>query len=138
ADRLLAAAGAQSRRVAAAALLGAPVNLRFALCLVAAFASAPAHADLFYLIVGGLGGEPTYQKQFDEDVAALANVARRTTSASNVVVLSGEGATREALVKSFSSLRTRVKPADTFAMMLVGHGSFDGELYKLNLPGPDI
>jgi hypothetical protein len=65
-------------------------------------------------------------------------VARRTTSAANVVVLSGEGATREALVKSLGSLRTRVKAADSLAVMLVGHGSFDGELYKLNLPGPDI
>jgi hypothetical protein len=35
-------------------------------------------------------------------------------------------------------LQTRVKPADTLIVMLVGHGSYDGEAYKLNLPGPDI
>jgi hypothetical protein len=115
------------------------VSLRAVLGFAAALGvAAPAHADLFYLIVGGLGGEAEYQKQFDDDVAALAGVARRTTTAANVVVLNGEGATREALVKSLGSLRTRVKAADSLAVMLVGHGSFDGELYKLNLPGPDI
>jgi hypothetical protein len=125
--------------MAAAALLGAPVSVRVVLLLVAALgAAAPAHADLFYLIVGGLGGEADYQKQFDEDVDALAAVARRTTAASNVVVLKGEGATREAVVKSLGSMRTRAKAADSLAVVLVGHGSFDGELYKLNLPGPDI
>jgi hypothetical protein len=122
----------------AAALLGAPVTLR-ALTLVAGLAfAAHAQAELYYLIVGGLGGEPEYQKQFDESTKELAAVARRTTASSRVTALSGEGATREALVAALESLRKRVKPADNVAVFLVGHGSYDGETYKLNLPGPDI
>ena len=39
---------------------------------------------------------------------------------------------------SHTSPRTRVKPADSLIVMLVGHGSYDGESYKLNLKGPDI
>jgi hypothetical protein len=109
--------------------------LSFALALAAA---APAHAELYYLIVGGLGGEAEYQERFDEDTKALAAVARRTAGQNRVLVLTGEGATREALVKSLESLRTRAKAADSLAVVLVGHGSFDGETYKLNLPGPDI
>jgi hypothetical protein len=35
-------------------------------------------------------------------------------------------------------LAKKVKAADTVAVFLVGHGSFDGDAYKLNLPGPDI
>ena len=54
------------------------------------------------------------------------------------MVLQGEAATREALVSSLESLRTRAKAADSVVVMLVGHGSYDGEAYKLNLPGPDI
>ena len=30
------------------------------------------------------------------------------------------------------------KPDDAFVLMLIGHGSFDGYEYKINLPGPDI
>ena len=110
-------------------------RLAVALSLVAA---APAHAELYYLIVGGIGGEATYTEQFDKDTAALAAVARRTTAESRVIVLKGEEATRDALVERLRSLQTRAKPADSLVVMLVGHGSYDGEAYKLNLPGPDI
>ena len=100
--------------------------------------AAPAQAELYYLIVGGLGGEAKYQEQFDNQVKDLAGVARRTTGDARVAVLTGEGATREAIEKSLTSLKSRAKAADTLAVILVGHGSFDGEAYKLNLPGPDI
>ena len=65
------------------------------------------------MIVGGLGGEPTYEEQFAKDTEALAAVARRTTAASRVMVLQGEGATREALVSSLDSLRDAREGATT-------------------------
>jgi hypothetical protein len=106
---------------------------------LAAVAVAPAaRADLYYVIIGGLGGEPKYQELFDKEVQQLATVARRTTGNERVSVLSGQGATRAAVEKLLGSLRTKTKPSDTFALILVGHGSFDGEQYKMNLPGPDI
>jgi hypothetical protein len=106
--------------------------------LAFAAVAAPAHAELYYLIVGGLGGEPKYQEQFDKQIKDLAAVARRTTGDARVTVLTGEGATREALEKSLGTLRTKTKPTDSLAVVLVGHGSYDGEAYKINLPGPDI
>jgi hypothetical protein len=109
-----------------------------ALAALTLLTAAPAHAELYYLIVGGLGGEQKYQEQFDKQVKDLAAVARRTTGDARVTVLQGEGATREALEKSFASLKGKTKPADSLAVVLVGHGSYDGESYKLNLPGPDI
>jgi hypothetical protein len=127
--------------VAVALVLGAVVSACLKLLPALALGigiTAPAHAELYYLIVAGLGGEPTYTEQFDKDSAALVGVARRTTATSRVMVLKGEGATREALVSSLDTLRTRAKAADNIIVMLVGHGSFDGEAYKLNLPGPDI
>ena len=30
------------------------------------------------------------------------------------------------------------KPEDDFALILIGHGSFDGVEYKFNLVGPDL
>ena len=115
------------------------MSLRLLLSLAAALGvAAPAHAELYYLIVGGLGGEQSYSEQFDKDTAALAAVARRTTAESRVTVLKGEAATREALVKSLTSLRTRAKAADNLIVMLIGHGSYDGKSAKFNLPGPDM
>jgi hypothetical protein len=105
---------------------------------VALGAAAPAHAELYYLIVGGLGGEAGYEEQFAKDADSLAAVARRTTAESRVMLLKGEGATRDAVVSSLESLKTRAKAADSVIVMLVGHGSYDGEAYKLNLPGSDI
>lgn len=125
--------------MARAPILGAAVSVRLIAAVLAALgAAAPAHAELYYLIVAGLGGEPAYEEQFAKDANALAAVARRTTASSRVMLLQGEGATREAVVTSLESLRTRAKPADSVVVILVGHGSYDGEAYKLNLPGPDI
>jgi len=108
------------------------------LALASLMIAPAAHAELYYLIVGGLGGEAKYQEQFDKQVKDLATVARRTTGDARVSVLTGEGATRQAIEKSLGSLKTRAKATDTLAVILVGHGSYDGEEYKLNLPGPDI
>ena len=99
---------------------------------------AGAHADLYYLIVGGLGGEPKYQEQFDKDVRQLAAVARRTTGDDRVTVLQGEAATRAAVVKAFDSLRTRTKPTDSVAVDARRPRQLRRRAYKLNLPGPDI
>lgn len=109
-----------------------------ALALGLAAAAPSVHAELYFLIVSGLGGEEKYQEQFDKQTGALATVARRTTGDARVTVLTGEKATRDALEKSVAALRGKVKAADTLAVFLVGHGSYDGEAYKINLPGPDI
>jgi hypothetical protein len=126
----------------AAAVLGPVVRTPLALGVTAlAFVStmAPARAELYYVIVGGLGGEERYQQQFETQIAALAAVARRTAgSEARVAVLTGDGASREALEQSLIALSSKTKTTDSLAVFLVGHGSFDGEAYKLNLPGPDI
>jgi hypothetical protein len=99
----------------------------------------PAHAALYYLIVGGLGGEPEYAKRFAEEVAQLAAAAKRTTgNASRVIVLDGDKATREALRARLASLAGKLRSSDRLAVFLIGHGSYDGQHYKFNLPGPDI
>jgi hypothetical protein len=126
----------------AAAVLGPVVRTPLALGVTAlAFVStmAPARAELYYVIVGGLGGEERYQQQFESQIVALAAVARRTAgSEARVAVLTGDGASREALEQSLIALSSKTKTTDSLAVFLVGHGSFDGEAYKLNLPGPDI
>jgi hypothetical protein len=107
--------------------------------LAAGFAPLTVHAEVYYLIVGGIGGEPAYTEQFADQVETVAAAARRTTGdASRVKVLSGDAATVDALRERLAELATDTVAADRLAVFLLGHGSFDGEQYKFNLSGPDI
>jgi hypothetical protein len=109
------------------------------LSCLALLAAGPAQADLYYLIVGGLGGEPRYEELFADAASEMAEAARRTLGDdSRVALLSGSEATREALRERFAELSRQLQPSDRLAVFLVGHGSYDGEQYKFNLPGRDI
>lgn len=116
---------------------GAPVLPHFvALALLLA---APAWAEVRFIIVGGLGGGPRYEKQFREQAASLAEAARKTAGDdSRVSLLSGPQATREAIVEAFLALESEAKPDDALAVILIGHGSWDFDAYKFNIPGPDL
>ncbi|MGD8340395.1 MAG: hypothetical protein PVH89_06405, partial [Gammaproteobacteria bacterium] len=114
---------------------------KLATAIAAAFAlqAGPASAELYYLIVGGLGGDPGYVERFAGDAAAMATAAERTLgSTDRVRVLVGDEATREALRASLGELAETTDAGDRLAVFLVGHGSYDGTAYKYNLKGEDI
>ena len=116
--------------------MGAPVKW----LLLGAFWLAPAaQAEMYYLIVGGLGGEPGYENRFAAQTEALADAAARSLGDdSRVTLLNGEAANREALTAELRRLAQVTTPADDLAVFLIGHGTYDGEQYKYNLPGPDL
>ena len=102
-------------------------------------AAASASAEPYYLIVAGLGGEPRFDERFAEQAEKLAEAARRTAGTSDqVVVLKGEDATQDNVRAAFGKLAATLSSTDSLIVFLIGHGSFDGDDYKLNLPGPDI
>jgi hypothetical protein len=112
---------------------------RAAALLAVLLAPVAAQAELYYLIVGGLGGEKTYEERFASYADSLASAARRTvTDESRVTLLKGEDATRENLRGALAELAEKTQAADSLVVALIGHGSYDGTLYKLNLPGPDL
>jgi hypothetical protein len=111
--------------------------LAFAAAVSVAFTSAQAASH--YLIVGGLGGEPEYAANFDQQARSLAAAARASVAAAeNVRVLSGAGATSDAIEAAFAELAESTDAGDSVAVFLLGHGSYDGEQYKFNIPGRDI
>lgn len=103
-----------------------------------AILSAPAAAEVFVTIVQGLGGQPQYDEQFTQQRERILTASHSLTAEDNVRVFHGEAATRENLLAHFDSLATYMGDNDRAILYLVGHGSFDGELYKFNIPGPDI
>jgi hypothetical protein len=109
------------------------------LCLASLLPLAPsARAGLYYVTVAGLGGEPDYEQRF----TALANDLDKLLKASgpdvHVYTLVGDQATRAHMTETLGLVARQAKPDDDLVLILIGHGSFDGVEYKLNLPGPDM
>jgi polyhydroxyalkanoate synthesis regulator phasin len=109
--------------------------------LLAVLVAVPsaARAELYYLIVSGLGGDPTYAERFAEDAAEMVSAAERTLGdAERVRLLTGDEATLEAVRSSLAELSAGTVASDRLAVFLIGHGSYDGTEYKFNLKGEDI
>ena len=98
-----------------------------------------AGAASFTLVVAGLGGEPEYEQRFREQAVAIADAAKKAAGEQgHVVVLTGEQARRDSLKREFQDFAGKVKAADSVTVVLIGHGTYDGEEYRFNVPGADI
>jgi hypothetical protein len=103
------------------------------------FALLPlAHAETYYLTVAGLGGEADYEQRFRGLASDLDRIFKAADTTNHVVTLSGDNATRAHLTESLQSIADQAKADDDFVLILIGHGSYDGQQYKFNLVGPDI
>jgi hypothetical protein len=92
----------------------------------------------YYLTVAGLGGSPEYETEFAQWATALDRELHANGPSVRVETLSGTSATRQHLREVLRRAAADLQPDDAFALLLIGHGTFDGTDYKFNLPGPDI
>jgi hypothetical protein len=99
------------------------------------FTAAALPATTYYLTVTGLGGEPDYEQHFAMWAKDI-DKALKPTPDSKVETL--VNATREQVRASLAAIGSQAKAQDAMVLMLIGHGSFDGYEYKINLPGPDL
>ena len=98
-----------------------------------------AGAASFTFVVAGLGGEPEYEQRFREQAVAIADAVKKAAGEQgHVVVLTGEQARRDSLKREFQDFAGKVKAADSVTVVLIGHGTYDGEEYRFNVPGADI
>ena len=115
---------------------GVGVGVRvIALLLLCALSAYPAN---YYITVAGLGGLPEYEAQFTKWAADLEKQLQANGADTHVVTLSGNAATRQQVEQALTRAASEVAPGDAFALFLIGHGTFDGTDYKINLPGPDM
>jgi hypothetical protein len=105
------------------------------LCLLL-LAALSAPAATFYVTISGLGGEPDYEQRFKMWAEDIDSSLKRAGGDSSVITL--QAPTRDQIRARFAEITRQAKPADALVLMLIGHGSFDGVDYKLNIPGPDI
>jgi hypothetical protein len=109
-----------------------------ALAGVLMLVATPAMAELDVVIVEGLGGEPLYTEQFDEQVSALEQASQSLTTNDRIRVFRASDASKISVLAHFDLLSSRSSADDTLAIYFVGHGSYDDHEYKFNLPGPDL
>jgi hypothetical protein len=107
------------------------------LALVCTF-SVRARAATYYVIVAGLGGEPDYEQSFTSAANDLNRIFTAQGPAVHVDMLTGAQATAVHLRETLEAVAREAKAEDNFALILIGHGSFDGVEYKFNLVGPDM
>ena len=113
--------------------------MRWALLLAVIWSLAvPARATAYYVIVAGLGGEPDYEQRFNAAARDLDRIFRTADPTAHVYGLTGMQATIAGMRQTMEAVARDAKPEDQFALILIGHGSFDGVEYKFNLAGPDI
>ena len=105
--------------------------------ILALFAVASAGATTHCIVVAGLGGEPDYEQRFDAWAKDLDKTLRDSAD-TKVETFSGASARKEKIQAALSTAARDAKPDDALVLILVGHGSFDGSEYKVNIPGPDI
>jgi hypothetical protein len=89
------------------------------------------YAADYRLAVAGLGGEPDYEARFRSLAAEHVKLAGGES-------LAGGQATRAGLKAAIERVAGQATGEDTFALLLIGHGTFDGLVYKFNVTGPDV
>ncbi|MGA2133951.1 MAG: hypothetical protein ABSH50_16790 [Bryobacteraceae bacterium] len=103
-----------------------PILLLTALCM---------RATTYYVTVTGLGGEPDYTQRFGMWAKDIEKAVKAAPDSKVETLVNG---TREQVRAALNGIAQEAKPTDTMVLMLIGHGSFDGVDYKINLPGPDL
>lgn len=113
-------------------------------------AQAPAAAPRdprWAIVVSGASGGATYAEQLATWRQAIQNAltSRFGFVPSQIVQLvdetaraSGTAATAENVRKAFATLQGQVGKDDLVLIVLLGHGTFDGQAAKFNLVGPDL
>lgn len=103
-----------------------------------ALAAASLEATTYYVTIAGLGGEPEYEQRFSGWAKDIDKSVKGGGADVKVFTLQGSDATKARLQATLHQIAGESKKDDALVLMIVGHGTFDGSEYKVNLPGPDI
>ncbi|MGE0621504.1 MAG: hypothetical protein AB7I04_02450 [Pseudomonadales bacterium] len=109
--------------------------LATALALMLAAASASA-GDTRALVVAGLGGETAYEEEFQQQATRLRDRLADVTD--DVTLLKGDAASTPAVTAALEELSARLGADDTLLFAFIGHGSWDDEHFRFNVPGKDF
>jgi hypothetical protein len=106
-------------------------------------ASAAAAAEHYALVITGASAGDNYAKDYDKWRTTLTQALKtRLKMPDDHIVALAESlpdkATRDNVRRVLGELRGRIAKDDVLLVVLIGHGTFDGEAAKFNLVGPDM
>jgi hypothetical protein len=118
----------------------------FVAAVVWSSAGSAAAEQRYALILSGASGGPKYAEQLAEwrTVLRTAIVERYGFPADNVrvfvdeTVKTGDQGTAQNVRNSVAALRKQLTREDLLLIVLLGHGTYDGDAAKFNLVGPDL
>lgn len=124
-------------------------HLALALVLALVTVRIGAAEDTHLVVITGVAGSEEHTAKFQKWSSAIVDSAKQMGVAdANIRSLSAQApaegaaarsrATRENVTKTLAELATRAKPADEVFVVLIGHGTFDGQRASFNLAGPDL
>jgi hypothetical protein len=118
-------------------------SLRLTCVVVAMTIAGSAHAlaqQTHVLVVTGVPGDEEHGKKFQQWATTFVETAKKKESIpdANITLLSDRAATRANVEKAFTDIAAKAKPNDGVFVLLIGHGSFDGNTAAFNLMGPDL
>ena len=114
-----------------------------------AVSAGRAGAQTYYVVVSGIGGDPTYTARFTAWGDTVVDAARsRWGVPDSDIVYMGEHpetdtrmsgpATKQRLAATLEALAGKAGPGADVFLVLLGHGSDRGDGPRFNLVGPDI
>ena len=122
----------------AAAQVGTALRLR---CCVAALAAwlvaAPCIGENFALVVSGAAGGEAYAKKYDGWRTSMVAALKSLGYADDRVV-ELPNASRDQIQGALHVVQAKLTKDDMLFVMLIGHGTSEGEVAKFNLVGPDM
>jgi hypothetical protein len=110
--------------------------MRLLIAFAAALLSCPAAT--YYVTIAGLGGEPEYEQRFGGWAKDIDKVVKEAGAEARGFTLMGSDATKARLQATLQRIAGEAKKDDALVVTIIGHGTFDGTEYKMNLPGPDM
>ena len=118
----------------------------FILLVAILFARDARAEERWAIILSGASGGAKYAEQMVEWRSGLqtALVDRYGFKVANVRVFvdetikTGESGSAENVRKAFADVRKQVGRDDLLVVILLGHGTYDGDVAKFNLVGPDL
>jgi hypothetical protein len=113
---------------------------------VLVLSSSASAEERFAIVLSGASGGPKYAEQMAEWRAGIRSslIDRYRFSAESVrvfvdeTVKTGEQGTAQNVRNAIAALRKQLTRDDVVLMILLGHGTYDGDSAKFNLVGPDL
>ncbi len=102
-----------------------------------AMAGLAMPATTWYVTVAGLGGDPLFDQRFTGLAKEMDKLVRTTPNA-KVTTLTGPESVKARIQQALAEAAKDGKAEDTLVVTLIGHGNFDGQDYKVNIPGADL